>query len=96
MGDIMYFHYALIQLRVRLREKWNGKVPNVAIGGQKFSLKFPDCSKIDCALLNCTPKVLMYNSAVQAVVSLCTLLFRSCMKLPSLLEAAANLSISTL
>ena len=41
---------------MRIRKKWDGSVPNSS-DGRRFSLRFPDSTKIECTIDAATPKV---------------------------------------
>lgn len=53
---MMIFKF-LSQLREMVKEKWNQHIPNVA-GGRRFSMRFPNSTKVECTIDEATPKVL--------------------------------------
>ena len=46
----------LLQLQVGIKEKWNQHIPSVP-GGRKFSIRFPNSTKIECTIDKATPKL---------------------------------------
>ena len=44
-------HQFLLQLQVSIKEKCNQHIPSVpGTGGRKFSMKFPNSTKIECTI----------------------------------------------
>ena len=78
-----------------IKDKWNQHIPNVP-GGRRFSMRFPNSTKVECTIDEATPKVLELVLIVdykQCLSNNCV--NRSCMRSYLHLEAVKGHLIST-